>query len=119
MVTGDIDVPVAMLRRGFFPFCRISRQLFTTIDKYYQAGWSGHYEALWATIAEVAGHRIEAILGGDPDFIPMERMNKYAYSTPNNGDFFLSTFGAWPYYSEKSNFVGQSPKNILWHPVKI
>jgi hypothetical protein len=118
MVTGNAIVPVEMWRKAFLPFFRVSRRLLHAIDECYQAGWSGNCEAVWPTIAHLNGLNIEEI-GGDSDYVPRERRNKYYLSASVDEKIFLSTFNAWPYYSEKSDFARhREPADMLWHPVK-
>jgi hypothetical protein len=102
--------------RGFMPFCRVSQRLFGTIDQYCSKQWRGHYEALWPTVASLEGFVVGEI-GGDSPFTPQSRSKRLYHSSYINKDLFLSTFGAWPNYSDTSNF-GAHIKDTLWHPVK-
>jgi Protein of unknown function (DUF3405) len=104
--------------RAFLPLCRASRRLLEAVDERCQQGWAGHPEVLWPTVARVAGFRIEEI-GGSSQFTPANRKNSYYFSARIGSRGFLSTFGAWPFYSEKSNFQqGLQTEGVLWHPVK-
>jgi hypothetical protein len=112
----DGDHPKDGILRGFMPFCSITKRLFGKIDEYCSLGWRGHYEVLWPTIASLEGFDIEEI-GGDSPFTPRSRSNRFYHSRYINKDLFLSTFGAWPNYSDTSDFNAHL-KDTLWHPVK-
>ncbi len=106
------------LVRAFLPFCRVSNRLLSKIDENCRDGWAGHPEVLWPTIAVDNGFSLEEI-GGAGRLVPDARRNKYYYSASLTSKIFVSTFGAWPFYSEKSNFKpGVGEPDILWHPVK-
>jgi hypothetical protein len=106
------------LVRAFLPFVRLSKGLMRAIDERCRLGWAGHPEVLWPTIAQEVGLPIEEI-GGSGSAVPPERRGKYYHSAMAPSGLFLSTFTAWPYFSEKSNFEqAPLPTNTLWHPVK-
>ena len=106
----------AKLLGGFMPFCRISQRLMAKMDEYYRGDWAGHYEVLWPTIALRESLTVEDI-GGRGRYTPSSRAGKYYRSAYIDG-IYLSTFGAWPFYSSKSSFNNHLPTNVLWHPVK-
>jgi hypothetical protein len=113
----DENIEEENLLRGFFPFARMSKRLMRAIDERCRRGWAGHPEVLWPTIAQSVGASIEEI-GGSSKQVPQSRFNKFYEATFTKSGLFLSTFGAWPSYSEKNNFSVSSPPDILWHPVK-
>jgi hypothetical protein len=116
--SGGETVPDDEKIRCFLPFCRLSNKLLRQIDSHYSRNWSGHFEALWPTIARLTGCKIEEI-GGEGVYVPASRKGKYYYSHFISNLVFLSTFNAWPYYSNASRFESSSfPPNTLWHPVK-
>ncbi len=114
---GTMEIETAHQLRGFLVFSRFSNRLIRSIDECCQSGWTGHNEVLWPTIAAFKGMLIEEI-GGVSDFVPAKRKGKYYASAMLPLGIFVSTLAAWPLYSEKSNFLISSPRDILWHPVK-
>jgi len=115
--TPDDSVKEDDLYRAFLPFCRLSKTLMQAIDERCREGWTGHPEVLWPTVAHAVGGNIEDIGGSGPS-TPDSRRDKYYFSALPTAGLFLSTFGAWPAYSEKSAFRQISLPDILWHPVK-
>ena len=115
--SGNEKLDETDMIRAFLPFCRMSQKLMRSIDSRCKNDWAGHPEALWPTIAKSAGLKIEEI-GGRSQNVPTDRRGKYYDSFMSQSGVFLSTFGAWPFYSAKSNFQASSPQDVLWHPVK-
>jgi hypothetical protein len=107
----------ADLLRGFFPFSRLSGRLMRAIDERCRIGWAGHYEVLWPTIARTIGASIEEI-GGHGSFVPDSRRGRYYEGAITPAGHFLSTFGAWPSYSDRNSFGQAAWPDLLWHPVK-
>jgi hypothetical protein len=114
---GEDIVTEENMIRGFLPFSRMSNTLMRAIDDRCSRGWTGHNEVLWPSIVKAIGGTIEEI-GGNGASVPASRKGKYYFSAFWPSGLFLSTFGAWPSYSVKSNFRAGSPSDILWHPVK-
>ncbi|WP_291296001.1 hypothetical protein [Elioraea sp.] len=80
----------------FLPFHRISAQAIAVIDAAYRAGWAGHHEVTWPTLALRAGLTIADIqsLPGKP----VCTKESFRYRPPMEGP-------------------GDEP-DMLWHPVK-
>lgn len=115
--SGDEPVGEGGLVRAFLPFYRMSRPLMRAIDERCRRDWTGHPEVLWPTICRAVGLAVEEI-GGTGATVPDERKGRYYHSCMTEAGIFLSTFSAWPAYSEKSDFNRTAPTGILWHPVK-
>ena len=114
--TAPDEVPVNRMYSGFLPFCRVTRRLLAHIDTVCTRGWSGHPEALWPTAAASAGYTYEEI-GGNSRYTPRERRGRYYGFAWITGVGRLGSFTAWPFYSDKSDFINRT-KDVLWHPVK-
>jgi hypothetical protein len=115
LVTCDEAEPEQMVQ-GFMVICRASQALLTEIDSAFCRGWSGHYEAVWPTLANIRGKKIEEI-GGNTRFTPEERRGRYYGFASIPGIGRIGNLTAWPFYSDKSGFIHRT-KDILWHPVK-
>jgi hypothetical protein len=112
---GD-PIPDATKLRGFMPFCRLSRRLFSKINDHYTEGLRGHCEAAWPTVANLEGFLVEEI-GGGSRFAPPDRAKRFYFSSYFSNELFLSTFAPWPVYDESSR-MEVHVRDILWHPVK-
>jgi hypothetical protein len=104
-------------RRAFLPLCRVSNKLFSTLIDRYKEGWRGHFEALWPTVAAAHGMSY-ADFGGTGEFVPARWRGKHYFGSMLPNGVFISTYGAWPFYSESSLFEDQLHQNTIWHPVK-
>lgn len=98
--------------RGFFPVCRFSNRSLLYLKKCLSDGWSGHPEALIATLYRANKFTIEDI-GGEGSCVRPDNMNKHYTNDRFNEDLSPGSFVFRP----KFNSVGQK-KNMLWHPVK-
>lgn len=114
--TADDNIDREKMVMGFLVICRASHSLMNQIDKACRQGWSGHPEAIWPTVANAFGYRIEEI-GGNSSFTPELRRKKYYGNAEIPGVGRISNLTAWPFYSDKSGFIHRT-KNLLWHPVK-
>ena len=116
--TGSEEIPQARLLKAFIPFGRISRRLLEACDAKYRAGWCGHSEVLWPTIALAAGLSVEDI-GGDGSFTPPERRGRYYFNQADAWSLFPGTFVYRPCFTEQ-DIVGPTGRfpGWLWHPVK-
>ena len=97
---------------GFFPIYRMSRALLKTIDAAYRAGWNGHYEFSFGTLAKRHGLRIEDI-GGDGPFVQPCNKNVFYFANRRRWDKSPGTFVFRPSFSSV-----QHRENTLWHPLK-
>lgn len=106
--------------RGFFPIYRASAAF---IDRYClacSAGWDGHFESLFPTLARKRGLLIEDI-GGDRSFTPPSRLNKFYINEPTTGSMSPGSFRFSPpvsdrYFTKIDDVFYR--ENYLWHPVK-
>ncbi|MEP6809217.1 MAG: hypothetical protein ABI992_03170 [Chthoniobacterales bacterium] len=116
--TGEVQVPPERQLKGFIPFGRVSRRLFAACDARYRAGWCGHSEVLWPTIALEAGMRVEDI-GGDGNFTPPAWRGRHYYNAAQDWSLFPGTFVYRPCFTEQE-ICGPSGRfpGWLWHPVK-
>ncbi|MFD2167329.1 hypothetical protein ACFSJY_13835 [Thalassotalea euphylliae] len=98
--------------RGFFPFARFSNRALSLLKTTLSEGWSGHPEALVATVMLHHGLTIEDI-GGDGQFVQPDNKNRFYTNNRFDEDLGPGTFKFRPKYRD----VGDIP-NMLWHPVK-
>jgi hypothetical protein len=97
---------------GFMPIFRVSRQAMGTIDRAYREGWTGHCEATWPTIINLAGLNLEDI-GGEGEFVAPGNQNRFYTNTLSSpvlspGSLVMRPARCW---------LG-SQRNKLWHPIK-
>lgn len=98
--------------RSFLPVCRFSARALEELRARLAEGWSGHPEALVATLLKRAGHQIEDI-GGDGDFVTPANRNRFYSNNRFDPDLVPGTFVFRP----KMREPGSIP-DMLWHPVK-
>ena len=113
-------VPAQIDTRGFFPILRISSRFADTYRAEIANGWSGHFEALYPTIARYRNLSVEDI-GGSGPFVPRERLDMYYSNNVASWNLSPGTFRFSPiisknYYSALSKDFPAS--NKLWHPIK-
>jgi hypothetical protein len=104
--------------RGFFPVARLSRRFVRSYLEEVRNGWSGHYEALWPTIALHKGLRVEDIGGFGPLVPPRRRGHWYVSSHKpelSEGSFRYRPAVASHYYPLNDT---ELPANHLCHPIK-
>jgi len=118
LVSGGEEVSPEQRVKGFMPFSRASQVLLKACDARYRAGWGGHHEVVWPTIARLAGLSMEDI-GGSGSFTPAERHGRYYSSAPTEWSQFPGTF-VFRLSSADHNLFGPEChfKGTLWHPVK-
>jgi hypothetical protein len=100
--------------KAFAPMMRLTQRAFAAVDAAYRRGWHGHYEALWPTVIEAAGMRIEDI-GGSGSFTPAARVGRHYTSTAGSSSLWPGSFIFRPAIPE-SEMKNAIP--LLWHPVK-
>jgi hypothetical protein len=98
--------------RAFLPIFRASRRMVETVDAAYRAGWGGHCEATWPTIARVRGLRV-ADIGGVGEFADARRRGRFYGSTPMDTFLAPGTLLFKPVLLRPG-----SRRDMLWHPVK-
>jgi hypothetical protein len=114
---GSIQSPEAKidtdkLIRGFFPIYRLSKKACGEMIVAYLQGWLGHFEVLMPTILHGRGYIIEDI-GGDGEFTPTERRNRFYQNSPENDGLAPGTFVFRPEIASAPN-----RNDMLYHPVK-
>jgi len=107
-------LPEAAHVKGFTPLMRVSAAAMRAIDAAYQAGWAGHYEALWPTAIAAAGLTIEEI-GGEGEFTPPARKGMYYTNSRFDPYLIPGSFVFRPSFREEE--IPLDPP-LLWHPVK-
>ena len=106
------DVTPAQSWLVFLTFFRISGRALDVIDRYYQDGWSGHSENMWATILKHAGMTVVDI-GGNGKYVADEDRNQRYYGLPNDGFEKNGSFGTM-----NIRLRAGRRKDVLWHPIK-
>ncbi len=116
--TPGQQLPPERRLKGFTPFARLSAALLRECDAHYRAGWSGHPEVLWATIAQCTGLTVEDI-GGDGRFTPPARRGRLYFNSPMHWSLFPGSFVYRPCFVDReiSGMDTRFP-GWLWHPVK-
>jgi hypothetical protein len=119
LLTGGEEIAIEQRIKGYMPFARLSRRLLERCDARYRAGWSGHPEVLWPTIAAASGLRVEDI-GGNGPFTPAARRGRYYYNNPHHWSLFPGTFVFRPCFADHEDLSGPRTRfaGWLWHPVK-
>jgi hypothetical protein len=97
---------------SFMPIFRASGRLMRAMDEAYRAGWGGHLECSFATVAAVRGLSI-ADIGGDGEFTPAARRRRFYSGTVRDLYRAPGTFVFKPTF-----FRTGSRPDMLWHPVK-
>lgn len=109
---GPEPLPEPAQMRAFLPVFRASAALMDRMDAAYRAGWSGHCEATWPTLARAAGLSV-ADLGGDGPFTPERYRHRFYTSTPLAEFLGPGTFAFKPPLYRTGRRA-----DMLWHPVK-
>jgi len=109
---NGISVPLEATTRGFYPIFRLSHRAAMALDTAYRAGWGGHYEMTWATIAKLHGYVIEDI-GGDGPYVRPCNKNAFYFNKKSTHTLSPGTFVFKPVFANVSR-----RENTLWHPVK-
>lgn len=97
---------------GFFPIIRLASELLDRLRAAYNAGWSGHAEAVIPTLARYHGLTLEDI-GGDGPYVKEENIDRFYTNTPHSERLSPGTF----VYRPARPQPGSTPKK-LYHPVK-
>ncbi len=98
--------------QGYFPIFRLSKRMMDTIDQEYLAGWCGHYEMTFGTIAKLHSYEVEDF-GGSGAFVKPHNRNSFYFTNIRSYTLSPGTFVFRP------TFTKVLPReNTLWHPVK-
>jgi hypothetical protein len=100
------------LIRGFFPFARLSGRAIDAIIDAGRSGVDGFYEAIWPTVVNHRGMKVEDF-GGDGEFVRPGNVNRWYTSTLTSQTLAPGSFVARPI-----RFRPGLKANRLWHPVK-
>ena len=111
-IPADHQLPPDKWIRAHFAISRFSSRINAVLVPVYKQGWSGHAEALLATLADQEGMRIEDI-GGDGEFVRPGNVNRFYRSTPTSNSLGPGTLVFRPAMDQP----GDEP-DMLWHPVK-
>jgi hypothetical protein len=109
---GPEPIPPALQLRGFLPVYRASARLMRHMDACYAAGWGGHCEGTWPTLARLRGMSI-ADPGGHGAFTPERYRGRFYSCTPEAVNLAPGTLVFKPPLYRMG-----SRKDMLWHPVK-
>lgn len=112
LVTGPDRVPPKRWLKAFLPFCAVSRRGMAAIDRAYRRGWSGHYEAAWATSVALARLVVEDI-GNTGRFVPRHRRGRYYVNSPLDPYLSPGSFVYRPEVAREEFFDGW---NAAGHP---
>jgi hypothetical protein len=114
------DVHAESRMRGFFPLGGMSRRFLEVyVEEVARPGWSGHFEAIYGTLANHHGLRSVAIAParGQPGLVAPKPKLKVAFPLAT-----IETFNAGPavgteYFHERPS--GFAVRNHLYHPIKV
>ncbi len=110
--TGPEDLPEERQLRAFLPVFRASAALMRRMDAAYRAGWGGHCECTWPTLAREAGLAV-VDLGGDGALTPARYRGRFYSNTPAALYLAPGTLVFKPVLHR----MGRK-RDMLWHPVK-
>jgi hypothetical protein len=111
-LAGPEELPEAVQLRAFLPVFRASAALLRHMDTAYRAGWGGHCECTWPTLARHAGLDV-VDLGGDGPLTPARYRGRFYSNTPAALYLAPGTLVFKPVLHR----IGRR-RNMLWHPVK-
>ena len=106
--------------RGFFPVTRISRRFMQAYAANVDRGWSGHFEALYPSLAAATGQVVEDI-GGDGPLTPADRRGRFYSNTGGHPWLLPGSFRFRPAVAARYYVPGAAEfpePDFLWHPVK-
>jgi hypothetical protein len=98
--------------RVFLPIFRASARMVAVIDEAYRAGWAGHCEAIWGTVALARGLSV-VDLGGDGEFTPDRYRGRFYLNCPRQVHLAPGTLIFKPALYRMGRRA-----DMLWHPVK-
>lgn len=100
---------------AFLPIFRVSARMFRAMDEAYAAGFGGHLEATWSTLARLRGMTLEDI-GGTGRFVaPGNRHRFYTSAHSSAAQFYLAP---GTFFAKPAMYRAGSRRDTLWHPVK-
>jgi hypothetical protein len=109
---GPEGLPEEMQLRAFLPVFRATNAMMRHMDTAYRAGWSGHCEATWPSLAWAAGLGV-ADLGGEGPLTPARYRGRHYSATPLAPHLAPGTLVFKPPLYRTGR-----RRDMLWHPVK-
>jgi hypothetical protein len=109
---GPVPLPESEQLRAFLPVFRASAAMVRAVDAAYRAGWGGHCEGIWPSLARASG-LLFCDLGGDGPFTPPRYRGRFYSSTPLSVSLAPGTFVFKPPLYRTGR-----RRDMLWHPVK-
>lgn len=100
---------------AFLPLFRVSQRMFRTMDAAYAAGFGGHLEATWSTLARLRGFAIEDIGGEGPFVAPGNARRFYTSAATSAAQFYLAP---GTFFAKPAMYRAGTRRDTLWHPVK-
>lgn len=112
----SIEGPEAAHATGaFMPLWRVSARLLAAMDAAYRAGFGGHLEASWSTLAAARGMALEDI-GGDGPFVRAGNRRRFYTAAPSSAVQFYLAPGT--FFARPAMYRAGRRRDTLWHPVK-
>jgi hypothetical protein len=108
-------VPAEAAASAFLPLFRVSRRLVREMDAAYEAGFGGHLEATWATLAHARGMVLEDFGGEGPFVRPGNERRFYTSAWSSAVQFYLAP---GTFFAKPAMYRTGSRRDTLWHPVK-
>jgi hypothetical protein len=99
----------------FPPIWRVSRRLVRAMDEAYAAGFGGHLEATWPTLARARGMLLEDF-GGEGPFVSAGNRRRFYTSSPSTAQQFYLAPGTL--FAKPAMYRAGKRPNTLYHPVK-
>lgn len=100
---------------AFLPVWRASQRLVRAMDEAYMAGFGGHVEATWPTLARACGMVLEDF-GGDGPFVREGNRRRFYTASPTTAAQFYLAPGT--FIAKPALYRPGSRRDTLWHPVK-
>jgi hypothetical protein len=109
------QVPPEAAAGALLPLWRVSRRLVREIDDAYQAGFNGHLEASWASLAHARGMVLEDF-GGEGRFVRAGNWRRFYTASPTTAAQFYHAPGT--FFAKPAMYRPGRRRDTLWHPVK-
>jgi hypothetical protein len=100
---------------ALLPLFRVSNALAREMDAAYAAGFGGHLEGTWSTLASLRGMRIEDI-GGEGPFVAPGNLRRFYTASPSTAVQFYLAPGT--FFAKPAMYRPGRRRDTLWHPVK-
>jgi hypothetical protein len=100
---------------ALLPLFRTSGRLARAIDAAYAAGFGGHVEGSWSTLASLRGMVLEDF-GGEGEFVAPGNHRRFYTASPSTAVQFYLAPGT--FFAKPAMYRPGLRPNTLWHPVK-